>query len=431
MSPRIRVRPCRGLRGRIKVPGDKSISHRAVLLGSVAEGVTEVHGFLRAEDTLNTLGACRELGVAVEEEGDRLRIRGRGLRGLKEPVGVLDLGNAGTGIRLLAGLLAGQDLFAVLTGDAYLRRRPMGRITRPLTAMGASILGRDRGRLAPLAVQGGRLRGMEHASPVASAQVKSALLLAGLNAEGTTVVTEPHPSRDHTERMLRGLGYDVRAEAGRVSLEGGGRLRGASVRVPGDFSSAAFFLVAAMIVEGSEVEVLGVGVNPTRTGLLAILDRMGGGVDVEPVEEDPEPVADLAAVSARLRGTSVEGAEVPAAIDEFPILCVAAALAQGETRIRGAEELRVKETDRIRAMARNLAAVGGDVEERPDGLVIRGVERLRGGRVESFGDHRVAMAMAVAGCCSREGVTVEGTGCVATSFPGFVETLRSLGGDAA
>jgi len=307
----------------------------------------------------------------------------------------------------------------------------MGRITRPLTAMGATILGRDRGRLAPLAVQGGGLRGMEHASPVASAQVKSALLLAGLNAEGTTAVTEPHPSRDHTERMLRGLGYDVTVEPTRVAIQGGGRLRGGTVRVPGDFSSAAFLVVAALLLDGSEVVVRSVGVNPTRTGLLSILARMGAEVGVDLLEEEPEPVADLHASSARLRATSVEGEEIPAAIDEFPILCVAAALAEGETRIRGAEELRVKETDRIRAMAQNLAAVGGDVQEWPDGLVIRGVERLRGGRVSSFGDHRVAMAMAVAGCCSREGVTVEGTSCIETSFPGFMEVLRGLGGTVA
>lgn len=408
------------------MPGDKSISHRAVLMGSIAEGITEVRGFLRGEDTLNTLKACRRMGVAIQEDGDDLTIHGVGLHGLQEPQDVLDLGNSGTGMRLLAGLLAGQNFFSVMTGDPYLRQRPMARITRPLREMGARIMGREDARLAPLAIQGGGLGPMVYHSPVSSAQVKSALLLAGLYTEGTTAVIEPCRSRDHTERMLRQFGCPVAREGTTVSIDGGRRLSGREIQVPGDFSSAAFFMVAASCVPGSEVVIRNVGTNPTRTGLLTILKRMGADIRVSTRARGDEPVADIRIVGTRLRGTEVMAAEVPATIDEFPILCVAAALAEGETRITGAAELRVKETDRIRAMTANLTAVGATVKEEEDGMIIQGRETLMGGRCNSFGDHRVAMAMAVAGLCCSQGTTIEDTGCIATSFPGFWKTLDEV-----
>ncbi|MDX1764952.1 MAG: 3-phosphoshikimate 1-carboxyvinyltransferase, partial [bacterium] len=347
------VKKSKGLSGEITVPGDKSISHRAVLMGSIAEGTSEVRGFLRGEDTLNTLKACRRMGVAVEERGDDLTIHGAGLHGLQEPEDVLDLGNSGTGMRLLAGLLAGQKFFSVMTGDSYLRQRPMARITRPLREMGATILGREDARLAPLAIQGGRLSPMVYHSPVSSAQVKSALLLAGLYAQGTTTIIEPYPSRDHTEKMFRQFGCTVAQEGTTVSIVGGERLSAREIQVPGDFSSAGFFIVAALCVPGSEIVLRNVGINPTRTGLLKILKRMGADMEVSVKDDGDEPLADLQVAASRLRGTVVTGEEVPAAIDEFPVLCVAAALAEGESRITGAEELRVKETDRIRAMTVN------------------------------------------------------------------------------
>lgn len=426
----IAIETSRGVRGTLSVPGDKSISHRAVIFGSIAEGRTEVQGLLRGEDTLNTLQALVKMGVQVEDRGDSVLIQGVGLRGLKEPGGVLDLGNSGTGMRLLAGLLAGQDLFAVLTGDAYLCQRPMGRVVRPLREMGARILGRDSGRLAPLAIQGGDLQGIAYTSPVASAQVKTALLLAGLNAEGHMSVSEPCLSRDHTERMLRHFAYPLKQEGLCVSLKGGGRLQGTGVQVPGDFSSAAFFIIAGLIVEGSDLIIREVGVNPTRTGLLTILKRMGAKIRIENQQPGEEPIADLHVSSSSLKGISVGADDVPAAIDEFPIFCVAAALADGETRIQGASELRVKETDRIRAMAVNLRTLGADVEELEDGMVIRGRETLAGGECDSFGDHRVAMAMIVAGLRCQGPTMVHDTACIRTSFPGFMKTLKSVNPEA-
>ncbi len=421
------VEKSNGITGELTVPGDKSISHRAVILGSIAQGTTEVQGLLRGEDTLNTLKAFTKMGVDVKDRGERLLIRGAGLRGLREPEEVLDMGNSGTGMRLLAGLLAGQDFFSVLTGDPYLCRRPMGRVTRPLREMGAGIFGRDNGQLAPLAIQGGELRGIDYDSPMASAQVKSALLLAGLNAAGRTSVTEPYLSRDHTERMFRKFGVPVKREGTNVSVNGGKELQGTRIDIPGDFSSAAFFLVAALIVEGSDLLIRNVGINPTRVGLLSILSRMGAKIEFENRKEGEEPVADLHVKSSLLQATTIGSGEVPAAIDEFPILCVAAAFAEGETRITGASELRTKETDRIRAMAVNLRIVGAEVEEFDDGMVVRGGELLKGGECNSFGDHRVAMAMAVAGLRCSQGITVQDTGCIRTSFPGFAGTLKNVG----
>ncbi|HTN43109.1 MAG TPA: 3-phosphoshikimate 1-carboxyvinyltransferase [Nitrospiria bacterium] len=428
----IAVRKSRGIHGTITVPGDKSITHRAIILGSLARGTTVVKGYLPSDDCLHTASAFRSMGVSIQEgrtASGPLRIEGKGLRGLSEPSGVLDLGNSGTGLRLLAGVLAGQDFFSVLTGDESLRRRPMRRVVDPLRRMGAEIDGREGGNMAPLAVRGRRLQGIAYALPVASAQVKSALLLAGLLAEGRTVLAEPLPSRDHTERMFRGLGISVEVEGLEISLKPPSEFSGREIEVPGDFSSAAFFIVAATIVKDSELMIRHVGVNPTRTGLLELLSEMGAEIRLENLREvNHEPVADLAVRSRPLKGISIRPESVPKTIDEFPILCVAAAVAEGETVVQGAEELRVKESDRIRTIARELSKLGVDLKERPDGLVIRGGRKLSGARCRSEDDHRIAMALAIAGLVAEGETVVEGAEWIETSFPGFPSLLKSVTG---
>lgn len=420
------VAPGGALRGAVRVPGDKSISHRAVLLGAIARGRTRVDGFLRAEDCLATLRCVRALGVDVEDDGERLVVHGGALR---EPATALDVGNSGTTIRLLTGILAGQPFPSTLTGDASIRRRPMDRIAEPLRRMGARISGRDGGRLAPLTVEGGGLRAIAYTTPVASAQVKSAILLAALFADGETAVTEPSLSRDHTERMLSGFGVAVARDGLTVRLRGPAQPAAAPVTVPGDISSAAFFLTAAAIVPGSAVTVRGVGLNPTRTGLLDVLRAMGAAVEIaNRRDEAGEPAGDVTVRAAALHGTAIGGALIPRLIDELPVLAVAASVADGETVIRDAAELRVKESDRIAALARELGGIGARIEAQPDGLAIRGVPKLRGGRAASGGDHRVAMALAVAGLRAEAPVTVDDTDCIRTSFPGFEETLRALTG---
>ena len=409
------------LRGTITVPGDKSISHRALLLGALAEGTTTVHNFLRSADCLSTASCLKALGVGIEglEGSGPVTVTGRGLQGLAEPEDVLDAGNSGTTARLLLGILAGQPFTALLTGDASLRRRPMARVTAPLARMGAQILGRRDGSLLPLAVRGGRLRGGHFALPVASAQLKSALLLAGLNAEGETSITEPAPSRDHTERMLAAWGVPLRRAGSSVILPAGPRLRAQTVSVPGDISAAAFFLVAAAILPGSQVTIKGVGVNSTRTGVLDVLARMGAPVSLtNRHEESGEPLADITVAAAPLQGVEIAGPLIPRLIDEIPALAVAACYAQGETVIRDAAELRVKESDRLAALARELGALGADIRELPDGLIIRG-RPLHGGEVKSHGDHRLAMALAVAALAARGPVTIAGADCVSISFPTF------------
>ncbi|MDI3522570.1 MAG: 3-phosphoshikimate 1-carboxyvinyltransferase [Bacillota bacterium] len=409
------------LRGTITVPGDKSISHRALLLGALAEGTTTVHNFLRSADCLSTASCLKALGVGIEglEGSGPVTVAGRGLQGLAEPEDVLDAGNSGTTARLLLGILAGQPFTALLTGDASLRRRPMARVTAPLARMGAQILGRRDGSLLPLAVRGGRLRGGHFALPVASAQLKSALLLAGLNAEGETSITEPAPSRDHTERMLAAWGVPLRRAGSSVILPAGPRLRAQTVSVPGDISAAAFFLVAAAILPGSQVTIKGVGVNSTRTGVLDVLARMGAPVTLtNRHEESGEPLADITVAAAPLQGVEIAGQLIPRLIDEIPALAVAACYAQGETVIRDAAELRVKESDRLAALARELGALGADIRELPDGLIIRG-RLLHGGEVKSHGDHRLAMALAVAALAARGPVTIAGADCVSISFPTF------------
>ncbi|MGH7163960.1 MAG: 3-phosphoshikimate 1-carboxyvinyltransferase [Nitrospiraceae bacterium] len=429
------IQPGGPLRGTISVPGDKSITHRAVLLSALAEGESVIAGYCRGEDCLNTVRSCRALGVPIEETPEHLRVQGKGLWGLSEPEAPLDCGNSGTGIRLLTGLLAGQDWFTVLTGDESVRRRPMGRVVKPLRRMGATIAGRKGGELAPLAITGSRLRGITYASPVASAQVKSALLLAGLYAEGVTQISEPGLSRDHTERLFRYLGIPIQqsVQEGRFTVTIHGRPAigwsgGRDLRVPGDLSAAAFFVVATSIVPGSEVTMQGVGINPTRTGVLEILTEMGADIQqFNHREQMGEPVADLRVRAAALRGTRIGAARIPQAIDEFPILCVAAALAEGATIISGAEELRVKESDRIATMASELGKMGAAMTETPDGLMIEGCRgrgrRLHGATCSSHGDHRVAMSLAIAGLVAEGPTRIEGTACMETSFPGFTAKL--------
>lgn len=420
------VAPGRALSGTVRVPGDKSISHRAVLLGALARGATRVDGFLRADDCLATVHCVRALGIEIDDDGAGVVVRGGPLR---EPDDVLDVGNSGTTIRLLTGILAGQPFHSVITGDASIRRRPMDRVAEPLRRMGARIRGRAGGRLAPLAIEGAVLRATTHATPVASAQVKSAILLAGLFADGETAVTEPSRSRDHTERMLAAFGVPVASDGRTVRLRGPAVLSATPVRVPGDISSAAFFLVAAAIVSGSVLTVEGVGLNPSRTGVLDVLRAMGAQVAVDNLRDDGgEPAGDVTVRAAPLHGTTIAGDLIPRLIDELPVLAVAASVADGETVIKDAAELRVKESDRIAALARGLGALGARVEAQPDGLAIRGVPRLRGGRAASGGDHRMAMALAVAGLRADGPVTVEDTDCIRTSFPGFEDTLRRLTG---
>ena len=419
------VAPIKTLRGEVSVPGDKSISHRSIMFGSLAEGTTRVSGFLMGEDNLSTWKAFESMGVTISQTGiDALEIKGVGLNGLKEPGDVLDCGNSGTTMRLMTGLLAGQNFFSVLTGDKYLRKRPMKRVVTPLAAMGAQIWGRDGGERAPLAIQGGALTPTTYASPVSSAQVKSAVLLAGLSVDGETTVTEPHLSRDHSERMLSCFGAEVRPFEGGVSMTGRPRLLGQEVVVPGDVSSAAFFMVAGLITQGAELLIRNVGINPTRSGIIDILVAMGGQMELLDIrEQSGEPVADVLVRHSQLKGIEICGDMVPRAIDEFPVISVAAALAEGTTTIRDAEELRVKETDRIDAMVSELGKLGGQVEGRPDGMVIAGVEQLNGGTVTSHGDHRIAMSLAVAALSARGSVTIEDAACTETSFPGFWDLL--------
>lgn len=416
------------LRGEITVPGDKSVSHRAVMLGAIAEGRTQVRGFLEGEDTRATAAIMTQLGVYIEAPSPAERIiHGVGLHGLHGVDAPLDCGNAGTGMRLLAGLLAGQRFDSILVGDASLSRRPMRRVIEPLARMGARIEAGE-GALPPLRVHGNHtLQGIDYKSSIASAQVKSAVLLAGLYARGETRVGEPHPTRDYTERMLAAFGWPITFAPGEACLTGGHRLHAVDVEVPADFSSAAFFLVAASIVPGSELRLRAIGMNPRRTGLLAALRGMGADIREEnAAEQSGEPVADLVVRHAPLRGIQVPAALVPDMIDEFPALFVAAACAQGRTTIRGAAELRVKESDRIVAMANGLRTLGACIEETPDGAIIQG-GRLHGGEVDSLGDHRIAMSLAVAAQVASAEVRIGDCANVATSFPGFETLARATG----
>ena len=430
------VRRVSSLSGSLRVPGDKSISHRSIMLGAIADGVTEVEGFLEGEDALSTMNAFRALGVTIEgPDQGRVRVHGVGREGLKTPVNPLDCGNSGTSMRLMAGLLSGQNLHATLVGDESLSGRPMRRVTDPMALMGASISSAQGGRpplkIEPVAV----LKAINYTLPMASAQVKSAVLLAGLYADGVTTVTEPAPTRDHTERMLKGFGVKVSVNGPTVSIEGGQRLKACHIDVPADISSAAFFLVAASIAEQADVTIRHVGINPTRTGIIDILKLMGANLELlNQREVGGEPVADIRVRSAQLKGIAIPEALVPLAIDEFPVLFIAAANAVGRTTLTGAEELRVKESDRIAVMADGMKLCGINAQPTPDGMVIEGLGHLEGARyagavVESHGDHRIAMSFTVAGLRASSGMNVLNCKNVATSFPDFVALARHIGFD--
>ncbi|HLA51257.1 MAG TPA: 3-phosphoshikimate 1-carboxyvinyltransferase [Thermodesulfobacteriota bacterium] len=423
------MKKSQSLKGEITVPGDKSISHRAIMLGSIAEGDTTIKGLLKGEDNMATLKAFRQMGVRIDEhENGMVAIQGRGLHGLKEPEDFIDAGNSGTTMRLLTGLLSGQEFFSALTGDQYLRKRPMKRVTEPLCLMGANIFGRENGNKAPLAIIGSKLKGITYNSPVASAQIKSAVLLAGLSADGGTTVTEPTISRDHTERMLAYFGAKVKRSGTAVSIAGGQKLFGKEIEVPGDISSAAFFMVAALITKNSELLIKNVGINPTRTGIIDILQAMGGDLKIINQREiSGEPVGDIMIKSTKLKGIEIKGDIIPRAIDELPIAAVAAAFAEGTTTIKDAKELKVKETDRIESMTSELRRIDVKVTPLPDGMTIEGGKRPIGNdNCNSWGDHRVAMSMIVAGLASEKGITISNTDCIDTSFPGFMELLESV-----
>ena len=422
-----------GLNGHVRVPGDKSISHRALLFGAIAEGTTTIEGLLPAEDPISTAACLRAMGSTISpiENGKLITVEGVGLDGLQEPGEVLDCGNSGTTMRLMLGLLAGREgRHFVLSGDASLRRRPMQRVGQPLALMGADVRGRNGGNLAPLAVQGRKLRGAVVGTPVASAQVKSALLLAALTADGPTTVIEPARSRDHSERMLRAFGADleVGGEMGRhISVRPGATLKGQHVVVPGDISSAAFWLVAGALVPGADLTIENVGLNPTRTGVLEVLEQMGARIEVlNRRDVAGEPVGDLRVTHGPLKPFHFGEEVMPRLVDEVPILSVAACFCDGESRITGAEELRVKETDRLAVMARQLKAMGADIEEHPDGLTIRGGRPLKGADLDSETDHRVAMSLAIAAMMAEGDSTLERSDAAAVSYPTFWDDLARL-----
>lgn len=425
---RIELEGISRLKGEIYPPPDKSISHRAIIFSCISRGRSVIRNFLRAGDTLSTLGAFRAMGAEISDAGDVI-VEGKGLDGLKEPHSVIDCGNSGTTMRLLSGVLSGNPFFSVLTGDESLRKRPMGRVIAPLRQMGAEIMARGGDSYPPMAIRGGRLKAISYEMPVASAQVKSAILLAGLYANGVTEVKEPVRSRDHTERMLPHYGAKVEVEGLSVRIHGGTELRGIEAFVPGDFSSAAFFIAAALIASDADVTVRAVGVNPTRTGFMDVIREMGAEVEVVDARMVAgEPVADIRARASELRGVDIGGERIPSLIDEFPVLCVLATQAEGMTTIRGAGELRVKESDRIRAMAEGLKSMGAQVEELEDGLSIRGKVRLRGAEIDSHGDHRISMAFSIAALSAEGKTVIHGAETADISYPGFFYTLRRLAG---
>lgn len=428
------IRPARRLRGTVAVPGDKSISHRAAILNALAAGDAVVHNFLPGDDCRSTLRVLDALGIdlSLDESGDMpvLHVHGGGLHGLREPLDVLDCGNSGTTMRLMAGVLAGQGFHSVLTGDASLRTRPMARIADPLRLMGAAIDGRQDGAFAPLSVRGGGLHGVRYRLPVASAQTKSAILLAGLFAQGDSVVEEPTASRDHTERMLAAMGARIGREGPAVRLQPGEPLQPLSMRVPNDISAAAFWMVAAAVHPDAELRLEGVGINPTRSGIIDVLREMGADVALEEERQvGGEPVADITVRSSRLAGVDVGGDMIPRLIDEAPALAVAAAFAEGTTTIRDASELRVKESDRIASVASELRKLGARIEEHEDGMTIEGGGALTGGAVSSGGDHRLAMALAVAGLCASGETRLSDADAVAISYPDFWGCLQRLTGE--
>ncbi len=415
----------RALRGDVTVPGDKSISHRAVMFGALADADTHITGFLMGEDCLSTISCFEKMGVSIDVSEKEVVVHGVGLHGLKAPTELLYTGNSGTTTRLLCGILAGQPFSCTLNGDASIQKRPMGRIIKPLREMGADISGKD-GNLCPLDIHPAPLHGIRYDMPVASAQLKSAILLAGLFADGPTTVIEPAPSRDHTERMLRGLGAQVVSNGTEITLTPPKALHAVNVEVPGDISSAAYFLVAGLILPNSDILIRNVGVNPTRTGILDALEAMGANIERLNERGTVEPICDLRVRSSHLHGTTISGDMIPRLIDEIPVLAVAAAFAEGETVIRDAQELKVKESNRIATMTTELSKTGADVQETDDGMVIRGGKPLHGADFASYADHRVAMSMAVCALACEGDSSIDDPDCVAISYPTFFETLDAL-----
>ena len=416
------------LQGTFTPPGDKSISHRALMIGAISDGQSLYTHFLEAEDCLHTMKVFQAMGISItlEKGNGKITIQGKGLKGLKAPDRDLYLGNSGTTMRLLLGILAGQKFETTLTGDPSLSSRPMRRVTDPLKKMGAQIKGKENGNFAPLTIRGGKLQGIDFENRLSSAQVKSALMFAGLQAEGPTRIQEHIPSRDHTERFLKAAGAPFREENGWLVIEKADHLRPFQAQIPGDISAAAFFITGAAMIPGSQIRIDNVGLNPTRTGLLEVLKRMGASLKIKQMEKDPEPWGTIEVEGRRLKGTRITQSEIPSLIDELPILMTAMAVAEGESLISGAEELRVKETDRIHSMVTNLNAVGGNLQELPDGCLIRGVEKLRPGKIQSFGDHRTAMSLAIAALCIEGELLIEDIDCVSTSFPGFFNDFQRL-----
>ncbi len=409
------------------MPGDKSISHRSVMFGALAKGDTEISNFLRGADCLSTISCFRSMGVDIEEKGENVLVHGKGLRGLRRPDGILDCGNSGTTTRLISGILAAQDFDVTLTGDESIQKRPMKRIIDPLSLMGAEIESVRGNGCAPLHITGAPLHGISYSTPVASAQVKSAILLAGLYADGETRVTEPAPSRNHTELMLSSFGADVRTEGTTVTIRQAEELYGQKIQVPGDISSAAFFIAAGLLIPGSEILLKNVGVNPTRDGVLRVFRRMGGSIETTALSSGAgEPAADLLVKASRLHGVEISGEEIPSLIDEIPVIAAAACFADGVTVIRDAAELKVKESNRIAAMTENLRAMGADVTETEDGMIIRGGRPLHRAVIDSRNDHRIAMTFAVAALAAEGETSIPQWDCVNISYPGFLEDLRKL-----
>ena len=416
------------LKGNIFVPGDKSISHRSLILGSIAQGETQISNFLNSLDCLKTLECMQALGAEIELGKDNsVKIKGKGLYGLKEPKDILDVGNSGTTIRLLAGLLSGQDFYSVLNGDASIRKRPMKRVVEPLRLMGADIWGRKDGQFASLSIKGSKLNPFQYTLPVASAQVKSALLLAGLYTTGRTIIKEPLPTRDHTERMLEIMRADIKISPPEIKIKGGKELRGTDIFIPGDISSSAYFIAAASILRDSQIIIKQVGANPTRTGIIEILKKMGTKIDILNYQiKSNEPQADLMIEYSKQKGIEIKKKNVPFLIDELPLIAVVATQAQGKTVVSGARELRVKETDRIKATVNELKKMGADIEEKEDGFIVTGPSRLKGAVCESYNDHRIAMSLAVAALLAEGKTVIKNSECINISFPGFEKTLQKI-----
>jgi 3-phosphoshikimate 1-carboxyvinyltransferase len=416
------------LKGNISVPGDKSISHRSLILGSIAQGETRIYNFLNSLDCLKTLECMQALGAEIELDKDNsVKIKGKGLYGLQEPKDILDVGNSGTTIRLLTGLLSGQNFYSVLNGDNSIKRRPMKRVTQPLRLMGADIWGRKDGQFAPLNVRGNKLNPLHYTLPVASAQVKTALLLAGLYTAGETVIKEPLPTRDHTERMLEIMQADIKNSPLEIKIKGEKQLKGTDIFIPGDISSAAYFVAAASMLRDSQIIIKHVGVNPTRTGIIEILNKMGAKINILNYQiKSNEPQADLKIEYSELKGMEIKEEMMPFLIDELPLIAVVATQAQGKTVVSGARELRVKETDRIKAIVSELKKMGADIEEKEDGFIVTGPSKLKGAVCESYNDHRIAMSLAVAALLAEGKTVIKNSECIDISFPGFEKTLQKL-----